>query len=130
MKDKQVCERIAVRTKPKALTDTDRAMGLMLRRRRKQIGLTQADVGAALHVTTQQVQKYECGHDRISAASLYKAAQLLGVSVTYFFDEEELPPTSTCQEYVCLDLVQAYLRIKNRERRKALLVLIQSLSDT
>ncbi|WP_367715688.1 helix-turn-helix transcriptional regulator [Nitratireductor sp. GISD-1A_MAKvit] len=105
-------------------------MGLLLRRRRKQIGLTQADLGTALHVSTQQVQKYECGHDRISAASLYKAAQLLGVPVTYFFDEDELPPAATCQERVCLDLVEAYLRIKNRERRKALLALVQSLSDT
>lgn len=83
-----------------------------------------------MHVSMQQVQKYERGQDRISAANLYKVAQLLGVSVTYFFDEDELPAASTCQEHVRLNLVEAYLRIKNREQRKALLELIQSLSDT
>lgn len=37
-------------------------------------------------VTFQQVQKYERGANRVSAARLYLAARALGVPITYFCD--------------------------------------------
>lgn len=118
-----------MQTKPKAPTDTDREMGLLLRHRRKQIGLTQADVGAALHVSMQQVQKYECGQDRISAASLFKVAQLLGVDLPYFFRTAEQHPNGSHEGSICYEMVEAFMRIKSRAKRKKLLELIETLSD-
>jgi transcriptional regulator with XRE-family HTH domain len=42
-------------------------------------------LGAAAHVSYQQVQKYEVGSNRISAERLYEFAHALDVEITYFF---------------------------------------------
>ena len=41
--------------------ETKRYIGKKLRKRRKQLGLTQSEVGHAINVTFRQVQKYEKG---------------------------------------------------------------------
>jgi transcriptional regulator with XRE-family HTH domain len=48
-------------------------------------GLTQVDLGEALGVTFQQIQKYEKGTNRISASRLAQAAKVFGVPVSSFF---------------------------------------------
>jgi len=50
------------------------------------MGLTQQDVGEALGIRFQQVQKYESAANRMSAAVLWKLSNLLEVDVRYFFD--------------------------------------------
>lgn len=50
------------------------------------MGLTQQHVGEALGIRFQQVQKYECAANRMSAAVLWKLAKILDVDVRYFFD--------------------------------------------
>jgi transcriptional regulator with XRE-family HTH domain len=49
--------------------------------------VSQTDVGDALGLTFQQIQKYEKGTNRISAAMLVRIAAVLKVDVQYFFDE-------------------------------------------
>jgi transcriptional regulator with XRE-family HTH domain len=61
-------------------------LGKRLRWRRKAMGLTQQDVGAALGIRFQQVQKYESAANRMSAAVLWRLSNLLDVDVRYFFD--------------------------------------------
>ena len=61
--------------------------------RRRMLGLSQAQLAAAIGMTFQQVQKYERGANRISASTLYRLAQALDVSVSFFFDVmEDSPP--------------------------------------
>jgi transcriptional regulator with XRE-family HTH domain len=54
--------------------------------RRMEIGKNQSDLGRALGLTFQQVQKYEKGTNRISSSKLWAAAQFLDVPVSYFFE--------------------------------------------
>lgn len=61
-------------------------LGKRLRWRRKSMGLTQQDLGAALGIRFQQIQKYECAANRMSAAVVWKLANILDVDVRYFFD--------------------------------------------
>jgi transcriptional regulator with XRE-family HTH domain len=61
-------------------------LGKRLRWRRKSMGLTQQDVGAALGIRFQQVQKYESAANRMSAAVIWKLAALLEVDIHYFYD--------------------------------------------
>jgi transcriptional regulator with XRE-family HTH domain len=61
-------------------------LGKRLRFRRKSLGLTQQDLGEALGIRFQQIQKYECAANRMSAACLWKLATVLEVDVRYFFD--------------------------------------------
>jgi transcriptional regulator with XRE-family HTH domain len=49
--------------------------------------VSQEDLGAALGITFQQIQKYEKGVNRLSAAMMVQIAAVLKVDVQYFFDE-------------------------------------------
>lgn len=52
---------------------------------RNQQQVTQKELAEALAVTFQQIQKYEGGRNRLSAASLYRAVKALDSSVGAFF---------------------------------------------
>lgn len=65
--------------------DVDMLVGRALRHRRRLLGMTQAQVGAAVGVRFQQIQKYECASNRLSVAMLWKLAGVLDVDVAYFF---------------------------------------------
>ncbi len=65
-------------------------VGERVRLRRKLLGMTQTDLGDAIGLTFQQVQKYERGANRIGASRLLAIARALDVSINYFF--EDMPP--------------------------------------
>ena len=67
----------------------DRIVGQRLRWRRRELKLTQEQLGEKLGLTFQQVQKYEKGLNRIGASRLYAISRILGTSIQYFF--EDLP---------------------------------------
>ncbi|CAK8162926.1 putative Uncharacterized HTH-type transcriptional regulator R00410 [Candidatus Xenohaliotis californiensis] len=68
--------------------------GKQLRTIRLVRNLTQEDLGKKVNITTQQIQKYEKGQNRISASRLYEFSVVLNVSIDYFFknitDEPQL----------------------------------------
>ena len=65
----------------------DNYVGQRLRICRKRRGLTLEQLGRGLGITSQQVQRYEQGGNRISASRLWDMAQILGVPIGYFFDD-------------------------------------------
>ncbi len=74
-------------------------VGEQVRQRRKLLGMTQTDLGDALGLTFQQVQKYERGANRISASRLCDLSRVLDVPIDYFFEDvpidyffEDMPP--------------------------------------
>lgn len=68
-------------------------VGRRVAERRLALRYNQSDLGRALGLTFQQVQKYEKGTNRISASKLWLIAQFLGVELGYFF--EGLPTDGT-----------------------------------
>jgi transcriptional regulator with XRE-family HTH domain len=66
--------------------DIDLHLGRRLRRRRRLLGLTQQQLAVQVGVRFQQIQKYECGANRISAARLWELAEALATPVSYFYD--------------------------------------------
>jgi transcriptional regulator with XRE-family HTH domain len=66
--------------------DIDLHLGKRLRRRRRLLGLTQQQLAAVVGVRFQQIQKYECGANRISAARLWLLAKALEAPVGSFFE--------------------------------------------
>jgi transcriptional regulator with XRE-family HTH domain len=65
--------------------EIDVHVGKVVAERRKSLGLTQADLGKAIGVTFQQVQKYERGSNRMSASILFQIAQTLEIHPGDFF---------------------------------------------
>ena len=70
-----------------ACDDIDIEIGKRVRQARVVAGLSQTQLGVQLGVSFQQVQKYEKGLNRIGGGRLYRIARVLGVKVTYFFDD-------------------------------------------
>jgi DNA-binding XRE family transcriptional regulator len=71
-------------TKPSNPVDIH--VGSRLRKRRRMLGVSQEKLGEALGLTFQQIQKYEKGINRIGASRLQQAAEILGVTVPFFFE--------------------------------------------
>src|SRR5215218_3069981 len=65
----------------------DVRVGGRLRLRRNMLGLTQEQLGEAIGLTFQQVQKYERGANRIGASRLYELSRILDMPVSFFFDD-------------------------------------------
>jgi len=62
-------------------------LGNKLKLRRLALGLTQTKVAKAIHVTFQQIQKYEKGTNGVSSVRLLQLANYLKVPVNYFFED-------------------------------------------
>jgi transcriptional regulator with XRE-family HTH domain len=119
--------------------DIDIHLGKRLRRRRRLLGMTQQQLAGACGVRFQQIQKYECGANRISAARLWKLSEALEVPVAYFYDGLEGPATGQLAAATAeaandehasketLDLIRAYYQLGERPRRR-LLDLAKSLN--
>ena len=87
--------------------------------------MSQTDLGKALGVTFQQIQKNERGFNRIGASRLYHLCHILDVPVGYFFEgiEEEVPTWSSddvMAKRETIKLVRAYYRIRDPKVRDAL----------
>lgn len=64
----------------------DFLVGKRIRARRHAMGISQTELGDAIGVKFQQIQKYETGANRVSASRLWAVAEKLGVDVVYFFE--------------------------------------------
>ena len=67
----------------------DLHVGHKIRDRRKEVHLSQTDLGTKVGVSFQQMQKYENGTNRVGASRLAVIAKALGVPVGYFFPVDE-----------------------------------------
>lgn len=107
----------------------DLHVGKRLRRRRRLLGLTQQQLAESIGIRFQQIQKYECGANRISAARLWQLAEALETPVSYFYDglEEAIERKEAASDRgemfsrkETLDLIQAYYQLGERPRRRLL----------
>jgi transcriptional regulator with XRE-family HTH domain len=81
----------AVRNGPHPI---DRHVGLRIRMRRKELGISQEKLAEALGLTFQQVQKYERAANRVSASKLWEVAWALQTNVAYFYEGLSDAPAS------------------------------------
>jgi transcriptional regulator with XRE-family HTH domain len=78
--------RIIENGKTKSPSPIDIHIGQRLREQRRLQKLSQKKLASHIGVTFQQLQKYEKGRNRISAARLYAASQICGCSIIFFFE--------------------------------------------
>jgi transcriptional regulator with XRE-family HTH domain len=117
--------------------EIDVHLGRRLRRRRRLLGLTQQQLAGACGVRFQQIQKYECAANRMSAARIWQLAEVLDAPISYFYEglseaqraargaDEELSEVLARKE--TRDLIRAYYQLGERPRRR-LLDLAKSLN--
>jgi len=71
-------------TTPRKCTEVDTKIGERLRYLRTSYGLSQAEVGASIGVSFQQIQKYESGKNRVAVSTMLALADHLGISASRF----------------------------------------------
>jgi transcriptional regulator with XRE-family HTH domain len=64
----------------------DRHVGLRIRLRRKELGVSQEKLADSIGLTFQQVQKYERAANRVSASKLWEVARALNTNIAYFYE--------------------------------------------
>jgi transcriptional regulator with XRE-family HTH domain len=114
-----------------SMDDIDVHLGRRLRRRRRLLGLTQQELAGACGVRFQQIQKYECAANRMSAARLWQLAEVLEVPVSYFYEgltreqreewrDRDTSAGETMTSKETQDLIRAYYQLGERPRRRLL----------
>lgn len=104
-------------------------VGRRLRRRRRLLGMTQQGLGEQVGIRFQQIQKYECAANRISASRLFDLSEALHVPVQYFYDglsseeaanDSSALPADILAQGETMDLVRAYYTLDQSTRRRLL----------
>ncbi len=62
-------------------------VGRVIMMLRTRMGMSQQDLGQQIGVTFQQVQKYECGENRLTVARLNDICRVFDVSPALFYNE-------------------------------------------
>ena len=122
-------------------------VGARVRLRRNLLGMNQTDLGKALGVAYQQIQKYEWGVNRVGASRLFNLSRVLDVPVSFFFEDlspaaagggrrrarglSEAPaavlePDSLSRRET-VELIRAYYRVTDPHLRKRVLDLLKAL---
>ncbi len=122
---------------------TDKHVGARVRMRRLMLDMSQTKLADALGITFQQVQKYEKGANRISASRLQQISNVLQVPAPFFFEglprypgpstgKAEAPAPAYVSDFLAtsdgLSLTKAYMQIKSRNLRRAIVSLVQGLA--
>src|SRR5215831_16344200 len=112
----------------------DIELGKRIRLRRVEQKISQAELGAKLGVSFQQVQKYEKGANRVGAARLQQIAAALDVPVTFFYDGDtksrEVESLLFLDSSFSLRLLRAYSKIKDQTVQRQLVSLMESIAAT
>lgn len=115
----------------------DAQVGKLVRARRLAIGMPQTELAEALGLTFQQIQKYERGANRISAANLFEIARKLDVPLASLFDglDDSGDPRSPLSEFSdFIDLPGSHILARSyvclsAKQRKMLVELARSMAE-
>jgi transcriptional regulator with XRE-family HTH domain len=103
----------------------------VLRKRRK---MSQSELGKALGVTFQQIQKYENGKNRVGAGRLHLIATALDAPISEFFaGASETTRSSFAAKSVAFDpqafrIAEAFIKISDKPLRASLVDLVETMA--
>jgi transcriptional regulator with XRE-family HTH domain len=126
-------------------------VGKRIKLRRTLLHISQEQLAGDIGVTFQQVQKYESGHNRVSASRLFDISRVLNCPIAYFFEDigpdttgERTTPSARTGEGLneeaasldddpmqrteTLELVRSYWRLHNPDLRRNVLDLLSNIS--
>lgn len=121
----------------KAPNAADKEVGKRIRLQRRERKLTQPQLAHHVGITSQQLQKYESGVNRIAVGKLVEIATVLKVEMNVFFDR--IPTVSPSNDnridnpefdftHEALQMSAAFMQISKPELRRRLLDLVQAVA--
>ena len=115
-------------------------VGSRVRLQRMILRMSQEELANRLGLTFQQIQKYERGTNRISASKLYEISRILNAPISSFFNENN-PAHPDVRDPMRMELMKryaytregfelnkAFLKIKHRKTRRAIIALAEFLA--
>jgi transcriptional regulator with XRE-family HTH domain len=106
--------------------------GERLRVARQLAGVSQTELGEAMGVSFQAVQKYETGENRLSAGRLVVAAAFLGVDLAFFAKEpmpapnQDFPSTGFTAEEI--EVIRAWRTLRSEALRGEIKRLLRTMA--
>jgi transcriptional regulator with XRE-family HTH domain len=119
---------------PEKVDPIDSLVGARIRLLRRQRKMSQTELGKAIGVTFQQIQKYELGKNRVGAGRLHLVATALKVPVAELFDgaaesDAVLVKTRTVAfDPQALRIAEAFARISDKSLRSSLVDLVEAMA--
>jgi transcriptional regulator with XRE-family HTH domain len=119
--------------RPKANQPVDSLVGARIRLLRKRRKMSQTELGEAVGVTFQQIQKYENGKNRVGASRLHLVATALNVPITELFDDAETGSTLKATKSLAFDsqalrIAEAFVKISDKQVRSSLVDLAEAMA--
>jgi transcriptional regulator with XRE-family HTH domain len=129
----------------KGIHPTDKHVGQRVGTRRPILCMAQLELGGALGLTFQQVQKYEKGLNRVSASRLQRLSELLRVPVEFFFEgapyaqaqqpvQIGAPSLQFISDYLAtadgLQLTKAFMQIPDAKIRRSIVNLVAQIAGS
>lgn len=106
-------------------------IGVKIRDRREELGLTQEEVAEAIGVTYQQLQRYEKGTSKLNTDRLQAISHALDVPLTYFFEEPgegKIKITESEYPYISpeeREFLKCLRKIDNGDYKKGIFIFLQ-----
>jgi transcriptional regulator with XRE-family HTH domain len=121
-----------VKVNARKVQESDIALGERIRARRNQIVMSQEELGKALGVSFQQIQKYENGTNRISSGRLIQIVNALQCSVTDLIGSGTMvrlrARNSPASSKEGVAIINAMAKIPSPAVRRQMISLAESLS--
>lgn len=124
---------------PKANTHSiDKAIGGRLKMYRQRANISQTALGKHLGVSFQQVQKYENGTNRVSAATLIKISRALNISVgeLMVLESHPAPTAGSSKDFARFakspegrSLIHGFMAINDPALRRHIVGLVKALGS-
>ncbi|GLK49654.1 transcriptional regulator [Brevundimonas intermedia] len=111
----------------------DVALGARIRKRREALKVTQAQLAAAAEVTFQQIQKYERGVNRVSAARLALIAAFLQAHPADFYGYADQaadagdPLSQLRRTHDGLELADSFVKM-SEDHRRSLISIVRAMT--
>jgi transcriptional regulator with XRE-family HTH domain len=90
-------------------------IGAAIKRRRHDLLISQEVLASLLEVSSQQIQRYENGIDRLNVEKLQELAHALSVPICYFFSPGN--GKNDLKETECEELLANFRKIQNKETK-------------
>jgi|SRR5579859_193466 len=119
----------------------DRHVGLRIRMRRKELGMSQERLADSIGLTFQQVQKYERAANRVSASKLWEMSRALSTQIGYFYEglgdpakpSRPQPPRESMQDFLLtpegMEMASLFPMIAKVRLRRRILDLVRAMVE-
>lgn len=106
-------------------------IGDKLKKRRKDLKITQTELAKFIGCTAQQIQKYEGGHSRVSVSTFLKVCEFLNTPPAYFFPKLSFRENIDAPSDINLEekLLEFFRAVTNKKVKERIINLVEALAN-